>query len=271
MKYFSKERLLKGVTSFFLTIILGLGMIPVSALAANGTTISLENEHINLGKKSCYTVDVAKKVPGETVTTVMINSQAVTEDGLTLTKAGDYTIELICESTTYTYDAILYRRGDANSDDERDVRDLVASYKNKLHTKTSSQYGADMDGSTQLTDMDWTLIINLLLGNELILPEPGDKIDERISISAVELETEEQLNLTFTDTSKVWQAEKGAYVAFDCYDAKESKLDTQEITFDGIRAEETVSGAITLPENTAKVTAGESALDYWSIPTHPES
>ena len=38
MKYFSKERLLKGVTSFFLTIILGLGMIPVSALAANGTT-----------------------------------------------------------------------------------------------------------------------------------------------------------------------------------------------------------------------------------------
>ena len=161
---FSKKHIVKGVTSLFLVTILGLGAVPVTTLAADNTTKILEDEYVDLAKKSGYTVEPEEKVSGKTVNAVRINSQEVLGDALTLKEVGDYEIELICDSITYTYNAVLYRRGDANIDTHRDVKDLVAMCKMDVHTKKSEEYGANFDGVGDLDSNDRNQFRKLLVG-----------------------------------------------------------------------------------------------------------
>ena len=155
----------KRVIALFLAVLLSFGMIPHAVLAADNTVVELEDEYINLGEKKSYTVDPAVKAPeGAIVNTVKINSNEVIEDARTISKAGDYAVELVCDSVTYQYDVICYRRGDANIDESRDIRDLVATYRTENHTKESENYGADINGDGSVDNSDYLQVRQLLVG-----------------------------------------------------------------------------------------------------------
>lgn len=155
----------KRVIALFLAVLLSFGMIPHAVLAADNTVVELEDEYINLGEKKSYTVDPAVKAPeGAIVNTVKINSNEVNEDARTISKAGDYAVELVCDSVTYQYDVICYRRGDANIDESRDIRDLVATYRTENHTKESENYGADINGDGSVDNSDYLQVRQLLVG-----------------------------------------------------------------------------------------------------------
>ena len=163
MNSFSRKQLFKGAISLLLIMILGLGIISVPAMATDDTTTNLEDEYINLAEKSGYTVNPETKVPGVKVNKIKINSEDVDTENLKLTKAGDYAIELIGDSTAYKYNVILYRRGDANIDTSRDVKDLVAMCRTDAHTKKSEKYGADMNGDGNVNSDDRSKIRQLLV------------------------------------------------------------------------------------------------------------
>ena len=126
---------------------LGLVVIPYAAMADDSKTKSLANEYVNLGVVSSYTVDAAVKVPKATVNAINIARGETKVTGTAISKPGDYTVQIDCEDDTYSYEIFCYRRGDANVDGVRNVKDLVAAYKTEAHPETSAKSGADMDGS----------------------------------------------------------------------------------------------------------------------------
>lgn len=141
---------------------------------------------------------------------------------------------------------------------------MVAAYRRDKHPEVSAKYGADMDGSTVVNDTDYSLIRRLLVGTELVLPEPGDKLDEHIVISAVSL-TDDKLALTFKNISKVWEAGTESFVEFTCYGMEGNKLDTQKAQLGQIDSGKTASCEITLPANTTSVKVTNFDFGYWSI------
>lgn len=147
----------------FLVVALLLEMIPSSVMAADNPETILADEYVNLAKQKSYTVDVEAKVPGAAVNSVRINSNEVSEDARILKEAGDYAVELVCDDMTYKYNVICYRRGDANVDGSRDVRDLIAAYRIDKHTKKSENYGANMNGYGEVNSDDYFEIRSLLI------------------------------------------------------------------------------------------------------------
>lgn len=242
---------------------LSLVIIPFAALAQNGTTESLDDEYINLGKVNEFTVDAKTKVPDATVNTVTITRGEENVAAL-LSKTGDYKVELSCDAVTYDYNVFCYRRGDANVDDVCDVRDLVAAYRRDKHTEVSAGYGADMDGDTLVDDTDYKLIRKLLVGKALVLPEVGESADKHMTISAVDLSNNE-FSVTFKNTSKVWEVGENSYVKFTCLNDNNEILSTQEVKLGTVEPGSEVTCKITLPDGTANVKVSESDFDYWSI------
>ena len=129
----------KRILALLFAASLSLVGISYAVEAQDSTTKSLENEYINLGTLSSYTVDEAAKVPKAAVNAVSITRGEKTVEGTTLSKPGDYTVKLDCEDITYNYKVFCYRRGDANIDGVRDVRDLVAAYDTTAHTEISAE------------------------------------------------------------------------------------------------------------------------------------
>jgi hypothetical protein len=242
-----------------------LSLVGISyAVEAQDSTIkSLDNEYINLGTLSSYTVDEAAKVPKAAVNAVSIIKGEEAVEGTTLSKPGDYTVKLDCEDITYNYKVFCYRRGDANIDGVRDVRDLVAAYDTTAHTEISAEYGADMDGNQEVNIVDYDLLRKLLVGQGLTLPELNDKIDEYMTISDVTLSGSE-LSITITNNSKVWEAGTESYVTFTYYDINDEVLGTDKKELRLVEPGSTATCKLILPSATADVKVTEFDFDYWS-------
>lgn len=255
----------KRITSLLVAAGLGLVVIPYMAFAQDGVaTKNLDDEYINLEKLSDYTVDATVKLPNITVNTVKITKGEDSIDGLTLSKPGDYKVQLLTDADTYEYNIFGYKRGDANIDGKNSVTDLVASYRRDMHPEVSAKYGADIDGSTVVDETDYSLMRKLLVGNNVVLPEPGDKVDEHIVISAVALNGN-KLSLTFTNASKVWEAGEESFIEFTYYAKDNSELGTEKVDVGAMNPSETASCELTLPENTSSIQVTDCDFGYWSI------
>ena len=155
----------KRALALFLSILLSIAMLPHSVIASDNTVVELADEYINLGAQKSYTVDPSTKIPdGAIVNTVKINSIEANENARTISKVGDYDVDIICDGVTYQYEVVCYRRGDANLDEVRDIRDLVATYRTEKHTKMSEKYGADMNGDGSINNGDYQHARQFLVG-----------------------------------------------------------------------------------------------------------
>ena len=242
---------------------LGLVVIPYAAMADDSKTKSLANEYVNLGVVSSYTVDAAVKVPKATVNALNIARGETKVTGTAISKPGDYTVQIDCEDDTYSYEIFCYRRGDANVDGVRNVKDLVAAYNTEAHPETSAKYGADMDGSQAVETTDYDLLRKLLVGSIITLPEEGDKIDKNMSISEVTLSGKE-LYITIKNNSKVWEASEDSYVEFTYYDVNDNVLGSCKEELGLVEPGSIATCKLTLPSETANVKVTEFDFDYWS-------
>lgn len=252
----------KRITALLFAVSFGLVVIPYAVMAQDGTTESLDDEYINLGKLDSYTVKATTKVPDAAVKSVTI-TRAGESVGEILSQPGDYKVELNCEEVIYDYNVFCYRRGDANIDGSCNVKDLVAAHRRNAHAEISAEYGADMDGDKVVDATDYDLLRKLLIGKELVLPEAGDKVGKYMIISAVDL-SDNELSITFTNTSKVWEAGADSYVEFTYYDADSGELSTQKVELGIIEPGSTATCKLTLPSGTANVKATRYDFDYWS-------
>lgn len=253
----------KRITALLFAVSFGLVVIPYAVMAQDVTTKSLDDEYINLRKMNSYTVDATTKVPDATVDSVIITRAKKRVEGQTLSQPGDYKVELNCEEVIYDYNVFCYRRGDANIDGSCNVKDLVAAHRRNAHAEISAEYGADMDGDKVVDATDYDLLRKLLIGKELVLPEAGDKVGKYMIISAVDL-SDNELSITFTNTSKVWEAGADSYVEFTYYDADSGELSTQKVELGIIEPGSTATCKLTLPSGTANVEATGYDFDYWS-------
>ena len=243
---------------------LSLVIIPCAVIAQNNSSEHLEDEYINLGKTNQHTIDSKTKLPDKTVNKVTIKRGDKTVDGTVLSKTGDYTIQMTTSDVDYDYNVFCYKRGDANIDNEYDVRDLVAAYKRDAHTETSAEYGADMDGDTNIDDTDYMLIRRLLVDQPLVLPEVGENADEHVKISAVDLKDNE-FSMTFENNSKVWEVGKNSYIEYTFYDSKKEVLGTERIELGIVKPGNKVTCKVTLPTGTTDLQMTGSDFDYWSV------
>lgn len=243
---------------------LSLVIIPCAVIAQNNNSESLEDEYINLGKIGQHTIDSKVKIPDKTVTGVTIKKGDESVDGTVLSKTGDYAIQMTTSDVDYDYNVFCYRRGDANVDDECDVRDLVAAYRRDVHTQTSAGYGADMDGDTNVDETDYKLIRRMLVDQPLVLPEAGESADEHINISAVDL-VDNEFTMTFENASKVWEVGKNSYIEYTFYDNTEAVLGTERVELGIVKPGDKVTCTVTLPNGTTDVQMTGSDFDYWSV------
>lgn len=243
---------------------LSLVIIPCAVIAQNNNSESLEDEYINLGKIGQHTVDSKIKMPDKTVTGLTIKKGDDTVEGTVLSKTGDYTIQMTTSDVDYDYNVFCYKRGDANIDNEYDVRDLVAAYKRDAHTETSAEYGADMDGDTNIDDTDYMLIRRLLVDQPLVLPEAGESADEHIKISAVDLK-DNKFSMTFENASKVWEVGKNSYIEYTFYDSQQNVLGMENVKLGILKPGDDVNCTITIPEGTTKIQMTSFDFDYWSV------
>lgn len=243
---------------------LSLVIIPCAVIAQNNNSESLEDEYINLGKIGQHTIDSKVKIPDKTVTGVTIKKGDETVEGTVLSKTGDYSIQMTTSDVDYDYNVFCYRRGDANVDDECDVRDLVAAYRRDVHTQTSAGYGADMDGDTNVDETDYKLIRRMLVDQPLVLPEAGESADEHINISAVDL-VDNEFTMTFENASKVWEVGKNSYIEYTFYDSTEAVLGTERVELGIVKPGDKVTCTVTLPNGTTDVQMTGSDFDYWSV------
>lgn len=243
---------------------LSLVIIPCAVIAQNNNSESLEDEYINLGKIGQHTIDSKVKIPDKTVTGVTIKKGDESVDGTVLSKTGDYAIQMTTSDVDYDYNVFCYRRGDANVDDECDVRDLVAAYRRDVHTQTSAGYGADMDGDTNVDETDYKLIRRMLVDQPLVLPEAGESADEHINISAVDL-VDNEFTMTFENASKVWEVGKNSYIEYTFYDSTEAVLGTERVELGIVKPGDKVTCTVTLPNGTTDVQMTGTDFDYWSV------
>lgn len=243
---------------------LSLVIIPCAVIAQNNNSESLEDEYINLGKIGQHTIDSKVKIPDKTVTGVTIKKGDESVDGTVLSKTGDYAIQMTTSDMDYDYNVFCYRRGDANVDDECDVRDLVAAYRRDVHIQTSAGYGADMDGDTNVDETDYKLIRRMLVDQPLVLPEAGESADEHIKISAVDL-VDNEFTMTFENASKVWEVGKNSYIEYTFYDSTEAVLGTERVELGIVKPGDKVTCTVTLPNGTTDVQMTGSDFDYWSV------
>ena len=249
-----------------LTACIGLAVIPFAVAAQDGKANSqkLDDEYVNLGKVNEFTVNVGEKLPEADVKKTVIKRETESVEETTLSEPGDYDVTLYCDDTTYQYRIFCYKRGDANIDGSCDVRDLVAAMRGDMHTEISARYGADMDGSTNVDATDYMLLRKLLVGNGLVLPEPGDRIDANMRIAAVSL-SGSRLSLTFENTSRVWEAGEDSYVEFTYYGEGDDVLSTERAKLGILETGKTTAYVLSLPAETRNVKVTGYDFDYWSI------
>lgn len=149
----------KPIYIFFVYIFLFI-MESVACLAAD-TTTTLENVYVNIGEKGIYSLDIAKLIPNESIENITLNSKKIS-DGEKIIRAGDYHVSVNTNENNYSYKLIMYSKGDANLDGERDVRDLIAARKAIKSGQESKIISTDMNEDRKLDGKDFGEIRKIL-------------------------------------------------------------------------------------------------------------
>ena len=255
---------IKGFIGFLVVASLSLTIIPSGVLAQNSNSALLKDEFVNLSKYKQHKVDTKLKLPNEKVDNISIKKDSNIIQGYILSETGDYAVKMNTSNKEYQYNIICYRRGDANVDNICDVRDLVAAKRKGVYTQVSAQYGADMDGDMEVTEVDYKLMRKLLVDEPLVLPEADEYVNKYVKISKVDL-VDNTFSITFTNSSKVWKVGKKSYIEYSYINKDNEVIDTEKISLGAINPSGSVTHKLTIPDGTTNVQMSDLDLDSWSI------